>query len=61
MSNSLHDSGLIEIRHIISPVIVDLRDEQEKWYRHIHVQDLKSVSNTPEDSDSNGESNGGTT
>lgn len=50
-------ASAIEIRRIISSVIVDLRDEQEKWYRHIHVQDLKSVSNEPEDSDSNGESN----
>jgi len=24
---------------------VDLRDARGKWYRHIHVQDLKPVNN----------------
>jgi len=35
------------VRRIISPVIVDLRDKSGRWYRHIHVKDLKS---TPKDS-----------
>jgi len=39
--------GPLEVRRIISPVIVDLRDKSGKWYRHIHVKDLKS---TPKDS-----------
>ncbi|KMQ84356.1 Uncharacterized protein F44E2.2 [Lasius niger] len=34
-------SGPWEVRRIISPVIVDLRNARGKWYRHIHVQDLK--------------------
>ncbi|KMQ83693.1 reverse ribonuclease integrase, partial [Lasius niger] len=34
-------SGPWEVRRIISPVIVDLRNTRGKWYRHIHVQDLK--------------------
>jgi len=35
--------GPLEVRKIISPVIVDLRDKKGKWHRHIHVQDLKPV------------------
>jgi len=35
------------VRRIISPVIVDLRDKNGRWYRHIHVKDLKS---SPKDS-----------
>jgi len=34
-------AGPLEVRKIISPVIVDLRDARGKWHRHIHVQDLK--------------------
>lgn len=45
-------AGPMEIRRIISPVIVDLRYGQGQWHRHIHVQDLKRISNTPEDTDS---------
>ena len=33
--------GPLEVRRIISPVIMDLRSAHGKWYRHIHVQDLK--------------------
>ncbi|XP_024877303.1 uncharacterized protein K02A2.6-like [Temnothorax curvispinosus] len=33
--------GPLEVRRIVSPVIVDLRDKSGKWSRHIHVQDLK--------------------
>ena len=33
--------GPLEVRKIISPVIVDLKHPQGKWYRHVHVQDLK--------------------
>ncbi|XP_011254969.2 uncharacterized protein K02A2.6-like [Camponotus floridanus] len=40
-------SGPMEVRRIISPVIVDLRDEHGKWHRHIHVQDLKPQPNIP--------------
>ncbi|XP_011687092.1 PREDICTED: uncharacterized protein LOC105449534 [Wasmannia auropunctata] len=34
-------AGPLEIKKILSPVVVDLRDKQRKWYRHVHVQDLK--------------------
>lgn len=37
--------GPLQVRKILSPVIVDLRDRQGKWYRHIHVQDLKPDAN----------------
>ena len=33
--------GPLEVRRVISPVIVDLRSRGGKWHRHIHVQDLK--------------------
>ncbi|XP_029673762.1 uncharacterized protein K02A2.6-like [Formica exsecta] len=33
--------GPLEVRKIVSPVMVDLRDARGKWHRHIHVQDLK--------------------
>jgi len=33
--------GPLVVRRIISPVIVDLRSEQGKWYKHVHIQDLK--------------------
>ncbi|XP_036147520.1 uncharacterized protein LOC118647210 [Monomorium pharaonis] len=33
--------GPMEVRRIISPVIVDLKDHLGKWHRRIHVQDLK--------------------
>jgi len=29
------------VRRIVSPVIVDLRDARGKWYRHVHIHDLK--------------------
>lgn len=37
-------SGPYEVRRVISPVIVDLRNKQGKWLRHIHIQDLKSAA-----------------
>jgi len=37
-------AGPLEVRKIISSVIVDLRDAREKWHRHIHVQDLKPAA-----------------
>jgi len=41
-------TGPLEVRRIISPVIVDLRDTRGRWHRHIHVQDLKqSPGNDP--------------
>ncbi|XP_024868127.1 uncharacterized protein LOC112452239 [Temnothorax curvispinosus] len=36
-------TGPLEVRKIISPVIVDLRDTRGRWHRHVHVQDLKSA------------------
>lgn len=42
-------SGPYEIRRIISPVIVDLRDRKKKWKRHVHIRDLKkNLSNDKE-------------
>lgn len=38
--------GPMEIRKILSPVVVDLRDAQDKWHRHVHVQDLKPAPDT---------------
>jgi len=38
---ALKYTGPLEVRKIISPVIVDLRDARGKCHRHIHVQDLK--------------------
>ncbi|KMQ89889.1 hypothetical protein RF55_10418 [Lasius niger] len=35
--------GPLEVRRVISPVIVDLRSKHGKWYRHTHVQHLKPV------------------
>jgi len=32
----------MEIKKIIFPVIVDLRDSRGKWHCHVHVQDLKA-------------------
>jgi len=36
--------GPLEVRKVPSPVIVDLRDEKGKWYRHVHVRDLKPTA-----------------
>jgi len=36
--------GPLEVRRIPSPVVVDLRDEKGRWYRHVHIQDLKPTS-----------------
>ncbi|XP_032676841.1 uncharacterized protein LOC116846730 [Odontomachus brunneus] len=33
--------GPLTVKRIISPVIVDLIDENKKWYKHIHIHDLK--------------------
>jgi len=33
--------GSLEVRKILFPVVVDLRDEKGRWYRHVHIQDLK--------------------
>ncbi|XP_071578962.1 uncharacterized protein [Temnothorax nylanderi] len=43
--------GPLEVRRIISPVIVDLRDRSGKWSRHIHVQDLKPAPAAPPPAD----------
>ncbi|XP_036143394.1 uncharacterized protein K02A2.6-like [Monomorium pharaonis] len=42
--------GPLEVRRIVSPVIVDLRGSSGKWYRHIHTQDLK-VADPPQAAD----------
>ncbi|KAL6418351.1 hypothetical protein ACFW04_012197 [Cataglyphis niger] len=36
--------GPMTVRRIISPVIIDLRDERGRWHRQVHVQDIKPVS-----------------
>jgi len=46
--------GPLEVRRIISPVIVDLRDKRGRWYRHIHVKDLKSAPNITDAEDESG-------
>ncbi|XP_011165201.1 uncharacterized protein LOC105199700 [Solenopsis invicta] len=33
--------GPLQVRRIILPVIVDLRSAGGKWYRHVHIQELK--------------------
>ncbi|KMQ88505.1 hypothetical protein RF55_11996 [Lasius niger] len=38
--------GPLEVRKIVSPVIVDLRDAQGRWHRHIYVQELKPHTGT---------------
>lgn len=43
--------GPLEVRRIISPVIVDLRSEKGKWFRHVHVKDLKILSPTKDEED----------
>ncbi|KAL6419045.1 hypothetical protein ACFW04_014107 [Cataglyphis niger] len=54
--------GPLEVRRMISPVIADLRSKSGKWYRHVHIQDLKpapKVNNnkarTPNDDNSDDE------
>lgn len=42
-------SGPYEVRRIISPVIVDLRNKRGKWLRHIHMQDLKTATEQQSD------------
>jgi hypothetical protein len=34
-------SGPLTVGRVVTPVIVDLRDQRGKWIRHIHVKDLK--------------------
>ncbi|XP_032690525.1 uncharacterized protein LOC116853502 [Odontomachus brunneus] len=34
--------GPMTVRRIISPVIVDLQDKNKKWYKQVHIQDLKT-------------------
>ena len=46
--------GPLEVRRKISPVIVDLRSEKGKWYRHVHIQELKPApENNNKDDDDN--------
>ena len=46
--------GPLEVRRIVSPVIVDLRNARGKWYRHVHIQDLKPAPPpTPDDEEAN--------
>ncbi|KMQ89884.1 Uncharacterized protein F44E2.2 [Lasius niger] len=51
--------GPLEVRRIISPVIVDLRSRQGKWYRHVHVQDLKDANKTPTENKNNNDEDEG--
>ncbi|XP_032688867.1 uncharacterized protein LOC116852522 [Odontomachus brunneus] len=37
--------GPLEVKKIISPVIVHLKNKQGKWYKNIHIQDLKPTNN----------------
>lgn len=40
--------GPLQVRRVVSPVIVDLRDKNGRWIRHIHLQDLKPApADTP--------------
>ncbi|KYN08461.1 hypothetical protein ALC62_00553 [Cyphomyrmex costatus] len=39
--------GPLEVRRVVSPVIYDLRDTSGRWYRHIHIQDLKPAPSPP--------------
>ncbi|KAL6417111.1 hypothetical protein ACFW04_014674 [Cataglyphis niger] len=41
--------GPLEVRRIISPVIVDLRSKRGKWHKHVHIQDLKENKNKAKD------------
>ncbi|XP_024885042.1 uncharacterized protein K02A2.6-like [Temnothorax curvispinosus] len=49
--------GPLEVRRIVSPVIVDLRGKSGKWIRHIHVQDLKAAPEIPPPGDETREEN----
>lgn len=42
-------SGPYEVRRIISPVIVDLRNKSKKWQKHVHIRDLKRDRSSQED------------
>ena len=42
--------GPLKVRRKISPVIVDLRSSRGKWYRHVHIQELKPA---PENKNNN--------
>ncbi|KYN17434.1 hypothetical protein ALC57_10276 [Trachymyrmex cornetzi] len=33
--------GPLEIKRVVSPVVVDLRDRNDRWHRHVHIKDLK--------------------
>jgi len=39
----------LEIRRVVSPVIVDVRDTGGKWYRHVHVKDLKILTDNQQE------------
>lgn len=45
--------GPLEVRRVISPVIVDLRGKNHRWFKHVHVRDLKRTDpdDAPEEYD----------
>lgn len=43
--------GLLEIRRVISPVILDVRDTKGNWYRHVHVKDFKILTDNQSEGD----------
>ncbi|KAL6417477.1 hypothetical protein ACFW04_012705 [Cataglyphis niger] len=47
--------GPMTVRHIISPVIIDLKDERGRWHRQVHVQDVKPVSQAVDEPSEEGE------
>lgn len=44
-------SGPYEVRRLISPVIVDLRNKRRKWLKQIHIQDLKPATEKGDDTE----------
>jgi len=58
MRNSHQNSvGPLEVRKVLSLIVVDLRYEKRKWYQHVHVQDLKSTSANQDNSEGRAERN----
>lgn len=36
-------SGPYVVKRVVSPIVYDLKDKGGKWYRHVHVKDLKPL------------------
>ncbi|XP_029174985.1 uncharacterized protein LOC114943517 [Nylanderia fulva] len=45
--------GPLEVRRIISLVIMDLHSRRGKWYRHVHIQDLKPAHGLDRNNENN--------